>query len=200
MKNPEYKWNKFGEGEVYEGENAIIAGNEEFGYAVYGDKRRLEIHSDASIKDLEVNMHSGNYKTKAEALAVFRRIENGLNKEGVTVISIDKKNAGANGIEAGLLTFDNKKGAVIIHEKGDDVALAHELAHLEIGHGHVKRRPGYPGEMKAIAVQMQILKGANKWNKKSREATIENVSGYANGNKKRARKDIRKLEAKLGLI
>jgi len=89
---------------------------------------------------------------------------------------------------------------VIIHEKGDDVALAHELAHLEVGHGHVQRRPGYQGEMKAIAVQMQILKGANKWNKKSREDTIKSVSGYVRGNRKRARKDIRKLETKLGLI
>jgi len=65
MKNPQYKWNKYGEGEVYEGENAIIAGNEEFGYAVYGDGRGLEIYPDASIRDLQRNMHCGNYKTKA---------------------------------------------------------------------------------------------------------------------------------------
>ena len=51
MKNPQYKWNKFGEGEVYEGENAIIAGNEEFGYAVYGNKRAKK-----DIRKLEVKL------------------------------------------------------------------------------------------------------------------------------------------------
>jgi hypothetical protein len=198
------QWRKEGIWDIYETCNEIIIGEPKNGYVVLLDKGAEDTKpywdNSGIYFDFVYHSYVGTYGTKNKAVAQLTEIVKTLNSNKVLTIATNDKN-----IKTSMLTSFNKnqKGAVILYHKGDVEGLAHELGHIEAGHTQRFRGQTYNDELQAIKHQIKILDTSGYWNQQIRKSVVKNLSTYSKKpyqKKRRALRDISRIENKLGIM
>lgn len=155
-------------------------------------------------------VHSGYVgmrKTKRSAINVLNKIEKGVKGNKLEFVEIrDDHNEG----NVSILYESGKKhkGAVILYRKGDEVSKAHEVGHYTAGHHLLGKTPKYSEELEASGHAIKFLDSKNVYNRKARNRIINALATHVNrrsskvskANIGKATKDIKKVEASLGII
>jgi hypothetical protein len=198
------KWIKYGGVEIYESKHGLIVGGGRHLYAVYGDKHgtrgdKLWIYPSGWIKSDQTHCYAGSYKTKQKAIDLLNKLEASYYLKGVKVFEVDDKD-----IENSMSSLtDRKGGGFLIIKKGDEIGKAHELGHIKAGH-HINTKGvegNYNKEVEAVGNQIEYLKDKGIYTGVVRNKIVRDLSTYDKKKSKvRARKDIKKIEARLGLV
>jgi hypothetical protein len=202
------KWTKFGDIDIYESIDGLIVRTSK-GWSVWGDKKgvrgnNIKVYPSGRVWYDQTHLYAGEYKTKEKALEILNKMESSYKLKGVRVIEVDDKD-----IDNGFSTLRGKKGGgFLLIKKDDEIGKAHEMGHIKAGH-HIKnlgRETNYNREIEAVNFQIEDLEDKGIYNGLARNRIVRNLADYDFRKSKnikksriRAKKDIRKIEARLGI-
>jgi hypothetical protein len=192
------RWRKEGDWEIYEGKYGIAIGfdNE---FSVFGKKDGVTWDE----KNLKYNPYSttyiGVFKGKAKSKGLVDKMDNTLESDKTLYIETTDKEA----MPLHTTLSTKRKGTIVTYPKGDIVSKLHEEGHIKAGHAtHISNIP-YNDELKAIKYQIVSLDERNLWNKRNKNTVVSNLSTYSKRpyqKKRRALRDINRIEQSLGII
>jgi hypothetical protein len=200
-----YTWRKEGDWEIYEGRYAIAVGYDNkydcFGSKLGNRTPKGKVRWDA--RDLyfkpSTNVYVGQYIGKNKAKNIIDRIDVTLESDKVMRIESSDKL-----VPSQSLTLNTKKkGVVIVYPKDDIVERLHEEGHIKADVYKTNRSFHYNDELKAIQYQIAELNKRKIWNSKTRNKIINDLSTYnrkTHPKRERAARDIKRIEAGLGLL
>jgi hypothetical protein len=186
-----YKWIKFGNNLVYEGKHSVIFGDDKYGYNVFATKKELKLLDDGSVDYTTRNGKFGAYRTKKEALKVFKTLEKAFDS-GKFIQTAQK----TTNDDAFTIAFNSRKGmgGVIIYDPNHPEDLIHEQAHISLGHLKPScDKSKLQKEKEATALEIKILKRKGQYNQNIRNRSVRKLATYMKGNRKRASKVISQI-------
>ena len=190
-----FKWNKWGDLWVYEGDYFVIAGNDELGYAVMSKCSNPEIIKPNKVSSNYIG-YIGNFDTKKEALDMFRKLEQASKLEGATAVLIgDSEIHQAGGGFA--LGFPDTNAAILVAPMEHPEDLVHEFAHYVLGHPFKRRYRKVEQEKKALEFEIGELKKLGKYTPARRQRTIKMLAGYLDGDEEEARRIVGEIERRV---
>lgn len=199
-----YTWKNDGDWEVYEGKYAITVGYDDkfdcFGKKD-GDgtsKGKVRWGKSGLYFNPSSNVYVGQYsKTKAKNLV--DKIDSTLESNKIFRIESENKLVPSQSVTL----QSHKKGVVIVYPKGDIIERLHEEGHIKSGVAETKRSFHYNDELPVIGYQIAELNKRGMWTPKVRNRVVNDLATYSrkpNQKKRRALKDVKRIEARLGLV
>lgn len=203
-----HQWRKEGYWSVYEGKHGIAIGDDVDGYDCFGSKtgngsakQRVRFDDKGVLYNPNANVLMGRIKDKRSAARMIDRVDRVLKSDKVWYLPVTNKL-----VPTQTMTATNRrKGAIVIYSKNNISDKLHEIGHIKAGMATSTsaRSYHYNDEIAAIRYQIQELNKRGLWNSKNRNLAIKNLSGYSKipfQKKRRAARDIKRIEAKLGLM
>lgn len=199
-----YKWRKEGDWEIYEGEYAIAVGYNNK-YDCFGRKDgdrtakgKVRWDETGLYSNPNSNVLIGQYG-RDKAKDIVDKVDSALESDTELYIESNSKN-----VPSQIITLQSKKkGVVVVYPKGGIDDKLHEEGHIKAGVYGTKRSYHYNDEIAAIRYQINELSKHGLWNKKMKDKVISNLSTYSRKpyqKKRRATKDIKRIESGLGLV
>lgn len=198
-----YKWRKEGDWEVYEGKYAITVGYDDkfdcFGKKD-GDgtaKGKVRWGKSGLYFNPSSNVYIGQH-SKVKSKNLVDKIDSTLESNSLLSIEANDKLVPSQSITLST----KKKGTVIIYPKGDVIERIHEEGHFKKGVSS-ERSFHYNDELPVIEYQITELNKRGMWTPKIRDRVVSDLATYSrkpNQKKRRALKDVKRIEARLGLV
>lgn len=199
-----YVWHKVGDKgvEVYEGRNCITFGRGSY-YIVFANKAGSRVDEDGNWKIGNYhNSYAGEYKTKGEASKLIKKIDKGIYTKGIDIIKLNPTHPKSGKPRAFYINNSDIKsdsGAIVVM-KDDKLGLEHELGHARAGH-FKNNKHGYRAELEADKEMIAKLRDKGEYNSGIRNRIVSSLSTHSRHKnpKEKARRDIKRIEARLGM-
>lgn len=199
--NKLYHWNEYNHLNVYEGKWSIIVGSGKTGYTVFANKnKKLKIYEDGMIDSHSSNAMLKTYKSKSEALSIFRKIENTFAAKSKGKILYVPIKYDVGDISDGHAIKD-KGGTVVIYNSRYPEAKIHEDAHITLRHvGKNHNIASISKEKEAIGIEIRKLREIGLYDKNVRNRISRRLATYYKGRDMvKAGQAVRAIEGRIKL-
>lgn len=177
-----YKWNRWGNVDVYEGTHGVAIGNQTIGYAVFTSHNKLKIDESGQVSYQQESGFVGIYDNKGKASGLVRAVDGAMSKGSkITTIVL----TGGDSIKAfsqGRIKGRGRGGGLIVCSEGDEVGLTHEQSHAKLGHITIRGREKYQTrlsmEKQAVELEIRTLKEKGKYTSEVKTSIISDLSTY----------------------
>ena len=177
-----YRWVKWNNWWIWEGDNLVVV----------GDKTRYSVHEKGTVniyKDKTTYRHKGyygTYETRKEALDLLKQVDSAMNSGEELILMLSGGDSDEFKKGGAWTSYVLDTGAMIIIYHSDyPTDLIHELEHKRLGHFRYRVTPEQ--EVEVVGNTIKIQKERDLYNPDERRRTIDLLSGYIRGSRKKAK-------------